>query len=217
MHFDVSIEARHPRWSKCWTLSFSPLALSSHSSAYVSLLNIVSQEVVPQFYVFGSGVKHGIFGNINGTRAITHERYMGALLTKVTQRVCDPKQLWATTSGSNIFGFCGRLSNTRLFARRPRNKWGTQKLASTRSRFPIDLAPRKVGIRKTKKRKGRGRRVPKTKLKSVSKIAEDPLDDLPMWSPRQCLKMSAQTLWRPRFLITVINANDTISWSNGQP
>jgi hypothetical protein len=34
---------------------------------------------------------------------------------------------------------------------------------------------RKVGIRKTKKRKGRGRRVPKTELRSVSKIPEDPL------------------------------------------
>jgi hypothetical protein len=60
---------------------------------YVSLLNIVSQEVVPHFYVFGSGVKHGGFGNTNGTRVITHERYMGTFLTKVTHRVCDPKQL----------------------------------------------------------------------------------------------------------------------------
>jgi hypothetical protein len=60
---------------------------------YVSLLNIISQKVVPHFYMFGSGVKHGIFGNTNGTRAITHERYMGTLLTKITQRVCDPKQL----------------------------------------------------------------------------------------------------------------------------
>jgi hypothetical protein len=51
---------------------------------YVSLLNIVSQEVVPHLYMFGSGVEHSIFGNTNGTRAITHERYMGTLLTKVT-------------------------------------------------------------------------------------------------------------------------------------
>jgi hypothetical protein len=36
---------------------------------YVSLLNIVSQKVVPHFYVFGSGVKHEVFGNTNGTRA----------------------------------------------------------------------------------------------------------------------------------------------------
>jgi hypothetical protein len=93
--------------------------------------------VVPYFYVFGSGVKHGIFGNTNGTRAITHERYMGTI-TKVTQRACNPKQLGATTSGRNIFGFCGRLSYTRLFARRPSNKRGTQKLTSPQSRLPID-------------------------------------------------------------------------------
>jgi hypothetical protein len=60
---------------------------------YVSLLNIISKEVVLHFYVFGLGVKHRVFGNTNGTRAITHERYMGTLLTKVTQGVCDPKQL----------------------------------------------------------------------------------------------------------------------------
>jgi hypothetical protein len=84
---------------------------------YVSLLNSISQKVVPLFYVFGSRVKHGIFGNTNGTRAITHERYMGTPLTKITQRVCDPKQLGATTSGNNILGFCGKLSYTRLFAR----------------------------------------------------------------------------------------------------
>jgi hypothetical protein len=114
----------------------------------VSLLNIFSQKVVPHLYVFSSGVKHRIFGNTNGTRAITHERYMGTLLTKITQRVCDPKQLGVTTSGSNIVGFCGRLSYTRLFARRPRNKRGTQKLTSPRSRLPIDSTPRKVGIRK---------------------------------------------------------------------
>jgi hypothetical protein len=72
---------------------------------YVSLLNIISQKVIPHLYVFDSGVKHGIFGNTNGTRAITHERYMGTLLAKITQHVCDPKQLGATTSGSNILGF----------------------------------------------------------------------------------------------------------------
>jgi hypothetical protein len=60
---------------------------------YVSLLSIVSQKVVSHFYMFGSGVKHMVFGNTNGTRGITDERYMGTLLTKVTQRVCDPKQL----------------------------------------------------------------------------------------------------------------------------
>jgi hypothetical protein len=79
---------------------------------YVSLLNNVSQEMVPHFYMFGSRVKHGVFGNTNGTRAITHERYMGTLLTKVTQCVCDPKQVGATTSSSNILDFCGKLGYT---------------------------------------------------------------------------------------------------------
>jgi hypothetical protein len=51
---------------------------------YVSLLNIISQKVVPHFCVFGSGVKHRVFGNTNGTRGITHERNMGTLLTEIT-------------------------------------------------------------------------------------------------------------------------------------
>jgi hypothetical protein len=46
--------------------------------------------------------------------------------------------------------------------------------------FRLTRHPTKFGIQKTKKRKGGARRVPKTKLKSVSKIPEDPLDDLPM-------------------------------------
>jgi hypothetical protein len=106
--------------------------------------------VVPHFYVFGSGVKHGIFGNTNGTQAITHKRYMGALLTKVTQRVCNPKQLGATTSGNNIFGFCGRLSYTRLFAKRPRNKRRTQKLISPEVDFLSTRHPAKSASEKTR-------------------------------------------------------------------
>jgi hypothetical protein len=63
---------------------YSP-GVESHASIHSS----------PHFNVFGSGVKHGISGNTNSTRAITHERYMGTLLTKITQRVCDPKKLGA--------------------------------------------------------------------------------------------------------------------------
>jgi hypothetical protein len=99
--------------------------------AYVSVLKIISKKVVHHFYMFDSGVEHRIFGNTNGTRAITHERCIGTLLTKVTQRVCDPKQLLETTSGSNILSLCGRLGYIRLFARRPRNKQRSQELAST--------------------------------------------------------------------------------------
>jgi hypothetical protein len=73
---------------------------------YVSLLNIISQKVIAHLYVFGSRVKHGFFGNTNGTRAITHERYMGTLLTKITQRVCDQssweQQLVAATYSASV-------------------------------------------------------------------------------------------------------------------
>jgi hypothetical protein len=116
--------------SKCRFMDIEKLLFYRYmDEVNVSLLNIISQKVVPHFYEFGSEVKHEVFCNTNGTHAITHERYMGTLLTKVTERVCDPKQL----SGSNIFSFCGILSYARLFARRPRNKRGSQKLASTRS------------------------------------------------------------------------------------
>jgi hypothetical protein len=101
-----------------------------------------------------------------------------------------PKKLWTTTSGRNILTFCGGLGYTRLFVRRPRNKRRSQKLASTRSRFLIDSAPRKFDIWKTNKRKRRGRQVPKTELRSVSKIPEDPLDSQPMWGPWRRLKTS---------------------------
>jgi hypothetical protein len=70
--------------------------------------------------------------------------------------VCDPKQLGATTSGSNILGFCGRLSYARLFARRPRNKRGTQKLTSPRSRLPIDSTPRKSASEKLRSKREEG-------------------------------------------------------------
>jgi hypothetical protein len=53
-----------------------------------------------------------LIGNTNGTRDVTHEENMGALLTKVTQTIGDPKKLGTTTSNSYIFGLRGRLSYT---------------------------------------------------------------------------------------------------------
>jgi hypothetical protein len=61
--------------------------IGSHLLRPLSGRLIGPSEVVPHFYVFDSGVKHGVFGDTNGTRAITHERYMGTILTKVTQHV----------------------------------------------------------------------------------------------------------------------------------
>jgi hypothetical protein len=82
------------------------------NQVYVPLLHIISQKVVSHLYVFSSGMEHWIFGNAYGTSAITHERNMGALLTEVTQRIGDPKQLGTTTSSDYILGLGGRLSYT---------------------------------------------------------------------------------------------------------
>jgi hypothetical protein len=46
--------------------------------------------------VFALGMEHWIFGNTYGTSAITQERDVGALLTKITQGIGDPKQLGTT-------------------------------------------------------------------------------------------------------------------------
>jgi hypothetical protein len=62
--------------------------------------------VIPHFYMFGSGVKHGVFGNTNGARAITHERYMGTLVTKVTRvyviQSSWEQQLVAATNSDSV-------------------------------------------------------------------------------------------------------------------
>jgi hypothetical protein len=50
-------------------------------------LHIVSQEMVPHFYMFGSGLKHRVFRYAYGTGAITKKWDLGALLTKVSQCV----------------------------------------------------------------------------------------------------------------------------------
>jgi hypothetical protein len=50
-------------------------------------LHIASQEMVPHFYVFGFGMKHGVFLYAYGTGAITKKWDLGALLTKVSQSV----------------------------------------------------------------------------------------------------------------------------------
>jgi hypothetical protein len=50
-------------------------------------LHIVSQEMIPHLYVFGSKVKHWVFRYAYGTGAITKKWDLGALLTKVSQCV----------------------------------------------------------------------------------------------------------------------------------
>jgi hypothetical protein len=98
------------------------------------------------FYVLGFGVEHSVLCNAYGTGAITLKWDMGILLTKVTHGVCDPKELRATTSCGNVLCLGSGLSNTRLFAERPRHQRRSQKLASPRSGLPIQPPPGKIRI-----------------------------------------------------------------------
>jgi hypothetical protein len=102
--------------------------------------------MIPHFYVLGFGMKHWVLCNTYGTGAITMKCDMGILLTKVTHGVCDPKELRATTSCSNVLCLCSGLSNTRLFAGRPKHQRRTQKLASPRSGLPIQPTPGKIRV-----------------------------------------------------------------------
>jgi hypothetical protein len=62
-------------------------------------LNVVSQEMIPHFYVLGFGMEHWVLCNTYGTSVVvTLKLDMGRLLTKVAHGVCDPKELRVTTS-----------------------------------------------------------------------------------------------------------------------
>jgi hypothetical protein len=89
---------------------------------YVPFLYVVSQKMIPHFYVLGFGMEHWVLCNTYGTGAIIFKWDMGILLTKVTHVVCDPKEIRPTTSCDNVLCLGSGLSNTRLFARRPRHQ-----------------------------------------------------------------------------------------------
>jgi hypothetical protein len=95
--------------------------------SYISFLYVVSQKMIPHFYVLGFGMEHWVL-NAYGTGAITLKWNMGILLTKVTHGVCDPKELRSTTSSVNVLFLGSGLSNTRLLAGRTRHQRRTQKL-----------------------------------------------------------------------------------------
>jgi hypothetical protein len=148
--------------------------------SYLSFLYVVSQKMIPHFYVLGFGMEHWVLYNAYGTGAITLKWDMGILLTKVTHGECDLKELRATTSSDNVLCLGSRLSNTRLFVGRPRHPRRTQKLTSPRSGFPIQPTPGNISIRKTMKLQRRGRGVPKAKVGSVTQVPENSLHRLPM-------------------------------------
>jgi hypothetical protein len=102
--------------------------------------------MTPHFYVLGFGMEYWVLCNTYGTSVVTLKWDMGILLTKATHGVCDPKELRATTGCGNILCLGSGLSNTRLFAGRPRHQGRSQKLASPRSGLPNQLTPGKIRV-----------------------------------------------------------------------
>jgi hypothetical protein len=94
---------------------------------YLPFLYVVSQKMTPHFYVLSFGMEHRVLCNTYGTGAVTLKWNMGIPLTKVTHGVCDPKELRATTSCGNVLYLGSGLSNTQLFAGRPRHQKRSQK------------------------------------------------------------------------------------------
>jgi hypothetical protein len=114
--------------------------------SYLSFLYVVSQKMIPHFYVLGFGMEHWVLCKAYGTGAITFKWDLGILLTEVTHGVWNPKELRATSSSGNILGLGSGLCNTRLFAGRPRHQRGTQKMASPRSGLPVQPTLGKIRV-----------------------------------------------------------------------
>jgi hypothetical protein len=112
----------------------------------VPFLIMICEKMKANIDVLGLRMQHKIFDNANGTHAITKQRHTRKYQAKIPQSNHYPKKMRATASGSSILNLYGRLGNARLFARRPRNQGGTQKLASSRSGLAIQLASRKINI-----------------------------------------------------------------------
>jgi hypothetical protein len=92
------------------------------NQGYLPLFYIVSQKMIPHFYVLGFGMEHWVLCNTYGIGAVTLKWDMGILLTKVTHSICDTKELRATTSCGNVLCLGSGLRNTRQFAERPRHQ-----------------------------------------------------------------------------------------------
>jgi hypothetical protein len=88
---------------------------------YLPFRYVDSQEMIPHINVLGFGMEHWVLCNTYGTGAVTLKWDMGILLAEITHGICDPKELRATTSNGNVFFLGSGLSNTRLFAGRPRH------------------------------------------------------------------------------------------------
>jgi hypothetical protein len=152
-------------WWKFWLVGH----VWVHGSKLSSLsLHCLSENDTSLLCVFW--MEHWVLCNTYGTGAVTLKWDMGILFTKVTHGVCDPKELRETTSSCNVLCLSSGLSNSRLFAGRPRHQRRTQKLASPRSGLPVQTTPGKIRVWKTMKRQTRRCGVPKAEVMCVTQV-----------------------------------------------
>jgi hypothetical protein len=130
---------------------------------YLSFLYVVSQKMIPQFYVLGFGMKDWVLCNAYGTGAITLMWDMGIFLTKVTHGVYDPNELRATTSNNNVLclgsGFkqhstvCGKTKTPKKIPKTGKSqKWTSYPTDTRQNPHPKNHEEPKKRTRSTKGR-----------------------------------------------------------------
>jgi hypothetical protein len=154
----------------------------------VSLLYMISHEVVSPLKVPHSFVEDWFFGYRDGTGVIAHE---GNSL-KAHSKVSWCAQSIGFGSSSYILSLYGGLGNWRLFLRGPANERRSKKMISPRSAFTINPTTCKIDIRKANKIQWRRSRIANPKLECVFEIPEDLLNCHVMWRAWGSLKARTQ-------------------------
>ena len=114
-------------------LTFSKDIFKSHNFSF----NKIPNEVIPNLYVLSLRMLNRVLRYINSTRIITIDNHGVLWYPIITQKFFHSKQLWITTSSSNIFCFCSRQRDRILFFTHPSNKIGSYIKTPTSSAFSI--------------------------------------------------------------------------------
>jgi hypothetical protein len=112
----------------------------------VSLLYMISQEVLSSLNMSHLFMEDWIFGYRDGTGVIAHVGNSLKPHFKLSYGVHYPKNLRAAASNSYILDLGGGLCNRRLLLRRPANKRRSKKMTSCRGALLVNPTTRKISI-----------------------------------------------------------------------
>jgi hypothetical protein len=141
----------------------------------VSLLNVISQEVVPPLKV-SPFVEDWNFGYRDGTGVVAHEGNSLKDHSKIPHGVHNPQDLGAVATYSASMVDCA----TKLFSRRPATKRRSDKMTSTKSSLSVNPTTHKISTGKANKIKQRRSRIPNPELRRMFEVPEDSLNCCPM-------------------------------------